>query len=217
MRVLRNAAAAATIVALGTIVATSSAQAALQTLTVNIDQYASAVDHTPGEILATVTIADLAAGGVNVDLSLDKAIYFASTGGPHVTFAFNLDKSISFKDLTFSNPLKSDFTFGFNKDNKDLGTTFGTFTDGLNGTWKGTNNHFAGPIDFDIAGVSVSDFLQNAKNDWALIALAVGPQPIRLIQRYAEPLRHGRACPGHPRSVSAICELSTIYVTLSLA
>jgi hypothetical protein len=81
MRVLRNARVAATIVALGTIIATSSAQAALQTLTVNIDQYASAVDHTPGEILATVTIADLAAGGVNVDVSLDKAIYFASTGG----------------------------------------------------------------------------------------------------------------------------------------
>jgi hypothetical protein len=166
MRVLRNAAVAATIVALGTIIATSSAQAAMQTLTVNIDQYGSAVDHTPGEILATVTIADLAGGGVNVDVSLDKAIYFASTGGPHITFAFNLDKSISFNDLTFSNPLKSDFTFGLNK---NAGSTFGTFTDGINGTWNGTNNHFAGPIDFDIAGVSVSDFVQNAKNDWAVV------------------------------------------------
>lgn len=169
MRALRNAAAAATILALGAVIATSSAQAALQTLTVNIDQYASAVDHTPGETLATVTIADLTGGGVSVDVSLDKAIYFASTGGPHITFAFNLDKSISFNDLTFSNPLKSDFTFGFNKDNKDLGTTFGAFTDGLNGAWKGTNNHFSGPIDFDIAGVSVSDFLQNDKNYWAVV------------------------------------------------
>jgi hypothetical protein len=168
MRVLRNAAVAGAIVALGTIIATSSAQAALQTLKVNIDQYASAVDHTPGQILATVTISDLAGGGVNVDLSLDKAIYFASTGGPHITFAFNLDKSISFNDLTFLNPSKSDFTFGFNKDNKDLGKTFGAFTDGINGTWNGTNNHFAGPIDFDIAGVSVSDFQQNAKKYWAV-------------------------------------------------
>jgi len=67
MRVLRNAAAAGAIVALGTMIATSSAQAALQTLTVNIDQYASAVDHTPGKILATVTISDLAGGGVSVD------------------------------------------------------------------------------------------------------------------------------------------------------
>jgi hypothetical protein len=165
MRVLRNAAAAGAIVALGTMIATSSAQAALQTLTVNIDQYASAVDHTPGKILATVTISDLAGGGVSVDLSLDKAIYFASTGGPHITFAFNLDKSISFDDLTFSNPSKSDFAFVLDK---NAGTTFGAFTDGVNGTWTGTSNHFAGPIDFDIAGVSVSDFRQNAKGYWAV-------------------------------------------------
>jgi PEP-CTERM motif len=165
MRVLRNAAAAGAIVALGTMIATSSAQAALQTLTVNIDQYASAVDHTPGKILATVTISDLAGGGVSVDLSLDKAIYFASTGGPHITFAFNLDKSISFGDLTFSNPSKSDFAFVLDK---NAGTTFGAFTDGVNGTWNGTSNHFAGPIDFDIAGVSVSDFRQNAKGYWAV-------------------------------------------------
>jgi len=165
MRVLRNVAAAGAIVALGTMIATSSAQAALQTLTVNIDQYASAVDHTPGKILATVTISDLAGGGVSVDLSLDKAIYFASTGGPHITFAFNLDKSISFDDLTFSNPSKSDFAFVLDK---NAGTTFGAFTDGVNGTWNGTSNHFAGPIDFDIAGVSVSDFRQNAKGYWAV-------------------------------------------------
>jgi hypothetical protein len=135
-------------------------------LTVNIDQYASAVDHIPGETLATVTIADLAAGGVSVDVSLDKGIYFASTGGPHITFAFNLDKPISFNDLTFSNPSKSNFAFALNK---DAGTTFGAFSDGIDGTWTGTSNHFAGPIDFDIAGVSVSDFLQNSKNYWAVV------------------------------------------------
>jgi hypothetical protein len=112
-----------------------------------------------------VTISDLAGGGVSVDLSLDKAIYFASTGGQHITFAFNLDKSISFDDLTFSNPSKSDFAFVLDK---NAGTTFGAFTDGVNGTWNGTSNHFAGPIDFDIAGVSVSDFRQNAKGYWAV-------------------------------------------------
>ena len=154
MRVLRNVAVAATI--LGTIIAAGSAQAALQTLTVNIDQYANAVDHTPGEILATVTIADLAAGGVKLDVSLDKAIYFASTGGPHITFAFNLDKSISFNDLTFTNPSKSNFAFVLNK---NAGTTFGAFTDGINGTWNGTQP-FRRSDRFDIAGVSVSDFAE---------------------------------------------------------
>jgi hypothetical protein len=42
-------------------------------------------------------------------------------------------------------------------------------------------------------------------------------QPIRVIQKYADLCRHGRACPGHPRSVSDICEPSPIYITLSSA
>jgi hypothetical protein len=104
----------------GVLAIPSGAQAALQTLTINIDQYASAVDPTSGEIQAVVTIKDLATGGVSVDVSLDKATLFASTGGPHITFAFNLDKSITFNDLTFSNPLKSDFDFVLNK---NAGTT----------------------------------------------------------------------------------------------
>ena len=145
--------------------AVSGAQAALQTLTVDIDQYASAVDSTPHETLATMTVKDLASGGVSVDVSLDKAIYFASTGGPHITLAFNLDKAISFNDLTFSNPSKSAFTFVLNK---NAGSAFGTFTDGINGAWNGTSNHFGGPIDFTIAGVQVADFTKNSTGYWAI-------------------------------------------------
>lgn len=145
--------------------AASGAEAGLQTLTINIDQYANAVDHTPNEHLGTMTVTDLASGGVSVDVTLDKAIYFASTGGPHITLAFNLDTSISLSDLTFSNPLKSDFNFVLNK---NAGTTFGTFTDGIDGKWNGTSNKFAGPLEFDIAGVKVSDFLANAKGYWAV-------------------------------------------------
>jgi hypothetical protein len=145
--------------------AASGAQAALQTLRVNFDQYASAVDATPGQILATMTVKDLASGGVSVDVSLDKAIYFASTGGPHITLAFSLDKAIGFSDLTFSNPSKSDFTFVLNK---NAGSTFGTFTDGIAGAWSGTSNHFGGPIDFTIAGIQVSDFEKNATGFWAI-------------------------------------------------
>lgn len=148
--------------------AASGAQAALQTLTINFDQYASAVDSTPHEILATMTVKDLASGGVSVDVSLDKAIYFASTGGPHITLAFNLDKSIGFSDLTFSNSSKSDFTFALNK---NAGSTFGTFTAGVNGAWSGTSNHFAGPIDFTITGVQVSDFAKNATGYWTIADL----------------------------------------------
>jgi PEP-CTERM motif-containing protein len=145
--------------------AASGAQAALQTLTVNFDQYASAVDSTPHETLATMTVTDLASGGVSINVALDKAIYFASTGGPHITLAFNLDKAISFSDLTFSNPLKSAFTFVLNK---NAGSTFGVFTDGINGAWSGTSNHFGGPIDFTIAGVQVADFTKNSRGYWAI-------------------------------------------------
>ena len=99
----------------------TGAQASLQTLTVNMDHYANAVDKTPNETLAIMTVQDLIGGGVSVDVSLDKATLFASTGGPHITFAFNLDPSvsISFNDLIFSNPLlKSDFTFALNRERR---------------------------------------------------------------------------------------------------
>jgi hypothetical protein len=140
------------------------AQAALEKLTIALDVYASSVA-PPGETLATVTITDLAKGGVSVDVALDKATYFAATGGPHITFAFNLDKVIDYSDLTFTNPSKSDFTF---VTSKDAGPTFGTFSAGIDGTWSGTSNHFGGPIEFDIAGVSVANFLVNTKDYWAI-------------------------------------------------
>ena len=112
----------------------TGAQASLQTLTVDFNQYANPVDTTPGEVLATMTVKDLATGGVSVDVTLDDATYFASTGGPHITFAFNVGKVISFNDFTFSNPLKSNFSFVLNK---NAGSTFGTFTDGLNAPGTG--------------------------------------------------------------------------------
>ena len=146
--------------------AASSAQASLQMLTVDFNQYASAVDTTPGEVLATMTVKDLATGGVSVDVTLDDAIYFASTGGPHITFAFNLGKVISFNDFTFTNPSKSNFNFVLNKNAK---SPFGSFTDGIDGTWPGTSNHFAGPIDFTIADLQVSDFTKNANGYWGIV------------------------------------------------
>jgi hypothetical protein len=146
--------------------AAGGARAALETLTVPIDVYDTSAVAPAGETLATVTVKDILGGGVSVDVSLNQAIYFASTGGNHITFAFNVDTPISYAYFTFTNPLKTDFTF---VTNKNAGPTFGTFTDGIDGTWSGTNNHFAGPIDFTIAGLSVSDFTQNSKDFWAIV------------------------------------------------
>jgi hypothetical protein len=140
------------------------AQAALEKLTIPLDVYSSSVAPA-GETLATVTITDLLGGGVSVDVTLDQATLFASTGGPHITFAFNLNKVIAFSDLTFTNPSKSDFTFVAGK---DAGNTFGKFSAGIEGTWSGTSNHFAGPLDFTVAGVSVANFVVNYKDYWAI-------------------------------------------------
>ena len=65
------------------------------TLTVNMNDYDPAVDTTAGQTLATMTVKDttLTGGGkaVSVDVSLTSlAKNFASTGGGHITFAFNL-------------------------------------------------------------------------------------------------------------------------------
>jgi hypothetical protein len=146
--------------------AASGAHAALQTLTIPIDVYDTSAVAPAGETLANVTVKDLLGGGVSVDVSLDQGISFAKTGGPHITFAFNVTKSITYGDFTFTSPSKSDFTF---VTNKNAGPTFGTFTDGIQGNWPGTSNNFAGPIDFTIAGLSVADFTHNTKQFWAVV------------------------------------------------
>lgn len=150
--------------ALAVCCASGGAQAALEKLTIQLDDYTTAVAPA-GETLATVTVTDLLGGGVSVDVALDQATYFAATGGPHITFGFNLDKVIDFSDLTFTNPSSSDFTF---ETSKDAGPTFGKFSAGIDGTWNGTSNHFAGPIEFNITGVSVANFVVNTKDYWAI-------------------------------------------------
>jgi len=145
------------------------------TLTIDMDEYASTVDPTPGVVLAAMTVKDLlGGGGVSVEVTLENAAqYFAATGGPHITLAFNVDKTITYSDFTFTGPSKSKFDVVTNTDG---GPTFGTFTDGIQGTWNGTSNHFAGPITFTIKGLTVGDFGANTKNYWA-IADVLGPKP----------------------------------------
>jgi hypothetical protein len=146
----------------GVLAVAGGAQAA--TLTIDLTTYdTSAVQSTPGETLAVVTIKDLTGGGVSVDYSLDVATLFASTGGGHITAGFNLDKSITAADIT-GLPVTPTFTFTSPVNGvPGPGGGFDNFSAGLQGNWNGTSNHFAGPIDFDISGVSVSDFVVNSK------------------------------------------------------
>jgi hypothetical protein len=103
-----------------------------------------------------------------VDFALDQATLFASTGGGHITVGFNLDTAITAADIT-GLPVTPTFTFT-SPVNGVPGPSggFGNFSAGLQGNWKGTSNHFAGPIDFMIAGVSVSDFVVNSKGFFAV-------------------------------------------------
>jgi hypothetical protein len=147
----------------------SAAQAALQTLTVDLDVYDTSAVAPAGETLAVMTVMDLVGGGVSVDFSLDQATFFASTGGPHITVGFNLDKTIASSDLTITSPTGPGApTFAFTAPTGTLQPGFGSLTAGLNGNWTGTSNHFAGPIDFTITGVSVSDFVANSKGFFAV-------------------------------------------------
>jgi PEP-CTERM motif len=154
-----------------------SAQAALQTLTIDLDVYdTSAVDSTAGQTLGVVTIQDLSGGGVSVDFALSPpATAFASTGGPHITLGFNLDTTITASDVTITSPTGPGApTFTFTAPTGNLQPGFGSLTAGLQGNSPGTSNSFAGPLDFTIAGVSVSDFVANSDGFFA-VADILGP------------------------------------------
>jgi hypothetical protein len=160
--------------ALAGVFAVTSAQAAV--LTVDLNDYASGVNSPAGQTLATMTVTDLSGGGVSVSFALDSpATFFASTGGGHITAAFNLDTSITAGDITDTTPSSPGFGIVIPVTGVPGGTGsgFGDFTAGLQGDWNGTSNHFAGPITFDVSGISVSDFVANSKGYFA-VADALG-------------------------------------------
>jgi len=165
------AATSAALALAGVLAIPGSAQAASVAINLNVYDTA-AVDSTPGQTLGIVTIQDLLGGGVSVDFALSSpATFFASTGGRHVTVGFNLDKSITAADIT---GLPASPTFAFESPVNGIPGGFGNMSAGLQGNWNGTSNHFAGPIDFSIAGVSVSDFVANSKGFFAVADL-LGP------------------------------------------
>jgi hypothetical protein len=165
------AATSAALALAGVLAIPGSAQAASVAINLNVYDTA-AVDSTAGQTLGIVTIQDLLGGGVSVDFALSSpATFFASTGGRHVTVGFNLDKSITAADIT---GLPASPTFAFESPVNGIPGGFGNMSAGLQGNWNGTSNHFAGPIDFSIAGVSVSDFVANSKGFFAVADL-LGP------------------------------------------
>jgi hypothetical protein len=150
--------------------------ASANVLTFDLNQYdTSAVDPTAGQTLAIMTVTDIG-GGVNVAVALESpAVYFASTGGGHITVGFHLDTTITSAAVTVTTPSPPTFVYTAPVDGvPGVPGGFGDFTAGEQGAWSGTSNHFAGPIDFTISGVSTADFTKNAAG-YYVVADVLGP------------------------------------------
>jgi len=109
----------------------------------------------PSGTLGIVTVTSIS-GGVNVDVTLTSGIDFVNTGGGHTPFVFNLDVAIPNSAVT---GLAAPFTYpGGTTD-----TPWGTFTNGVNMTSQnGIAGGNPGPIDFNIAGITIADFVNNS-------------------------------------------------------
>jgi hypothetical protein len=159
------------VASLGLLALTGYSQAAV--LTIDLNNYASAVDSTPGVTQATMKVTDLLGGGVSVDVTLDAATFFAATGGGHVTVAWNLDKA---EGAISGLPASPTFTLVATSSPPGCAVSCGTFVNtGLQGTWSGTSNHYAGPLNFDIAGITTADFVNNAAGFMAAVDV-LGPK-----------------------------------------
>ena len=155
---------------LGLFALTGYSQAAV--LTINLNNYASAVDSTSGQLLGTMVATDVI-GGVDVTVALANPTteFFAVTGGGHVTIAWNLDTPTAATNITPTSPT---FTAVTNASPPGCVSGCGSFTNGLQGTWKGTNNSFGGPVGFFLAGITTADFRNNSDGFMGAID-ALGP------------------------------------------
>jgi len=168
--VLASSALAGALALTGVLAIPGAAQAALQTLTVELNNYAFI--NPNGQDLAQFKAQDLATGGVDVTVTLNPSnlpngpYYFASTGGGHVTLGFNLDTTITAADITFG--ANAGNTFDFETNQSPPPGMLGTYDFALQGNnFNGTNSHFTGSLTFHIDGVTVADFTQNAAGYFA--------------------------------------------------
>ena len=119
--------------------------------------------------MGTMVATDVT-GGVDVSVTLVNAVYLASTGG-HVTIAWNLDTPTA---ATSISPTTPTYTAVTSQSPPGCSAGCGSFTNGLQGTWRGTSNDFAGPVSFFLAGITTSDFENNTEGFMGAID-ALGP------------------------------------------
>jgi PEP-CTERM motif len=154
MKRIRNIAGTAAIAALAAAAAPASA---LTTYT--LDQ--TAVAAFGAGPYGTVTLTQNGATEVDVSVALASGFGFVQTGGPHTTFAFNLDVSGIAVTVTTPTP-----TPGFTLISPASDTPFGSYTYGLSkeGATGGAGAYY-GPLEFTVTragGILESDFVPNA-------------------------------------------------------
>jgi PEP-CTERM motif len=156
--------------AIGMFALAGHSQAAV--LTIDLNDYASAVDTTPGVLMGTMVATDKT-GGVSVVVTLVNAQFFAVSGGQHVTIAWNLDTPTDATGIT-STPTQT-WAAKDGQSPPGCSVACGSFTNGIQGTsWSGTSNSFAGPVTFFLAGITTADFLSNSAGFMGAID-ALGP------------------------------------------
>jgi hypothetical protein len=151
---------------IGVLALTGYSQAAV--LTVPLDVYPSSQYTPTGVELGEMVVKDVT-GGVDVTFSLlNGSQYWASTGGPHMTVAFNLNTTITSGDVTILSPTGTGApTFTFTAPTGSLSPNLGDFTAGEQGDWSGTSNHFSANIELMITGLTTSNFVVNTAGFFA--------------------------------------------------
>jgi PEP-CTERM motif len=130
-----------------------------------------------GEVMVTDHLDASSHPFVTVDVTFNSAsVLFVNTGGPHTPFAFNLSTAVSTSAITGITP---DLVAGpgvtFTPAGSSQDTPFGTFTNGIDGTFQNGGGHgVGGPLDFTITGVTTANFVANG-GGYVFAADVIGP------------------------------------------
>jgi len=107
----------------------------------------------------TVSLTQNGANEVDIEVALAAGFGFVNTGGPHTSFAFNLD--VSGISINVTTPLVP----SFNALAPATATPFGNFSNGLNlDAQNGGAGAYYGLLDFQVTragGISLADFIAN--------------------------------------------------------
>ena len=110
--------------------------------------------------VGTITLTQLNSTSVDVDLVFKASNYgIVNTGGPHVSFGFNIAPSVGTLGISFVTPASGNFAFGsFTLDTAGSGG-FNTVLDDSAG--NGSGKGYYGPLEFVLSsasGLSTDDF-----------------------------------------------------------